>query len=72
MPASVLVSDNLSETAVDIFRRRGLAVDYRPDLGKDKDALLAAVGGHDGLAVRSATKVSAKLIAAAPSLKVIG
>ena len=72
MAASVLVSDNLSETAVDIFRRRGLAVDYRPELGKDKDALLAAVTQYDGLAVRSATKVTAKLIAAAPQLKVIG
>ncbi len=40
LPA-VLVSDKLSETAVQIFRDRGVEVDYKPDLGKDKDALLA-------------------------------
>jgi hypothetical protein len=35
----VLVSDELSETAVQIFRDRGVEVDYLPKLGKDKDAL---------------------------------
>src|SRR6476620_9554613 len=68
----VLVSDKLSETAVQIFRDRGIEVDYLPDLGKDKDALLAAIPAYDGLAIRSATKVSPKLIEAAPKLKVIG
>ena len=65
MKPRVLVSDSLSEAAVDIFRRRGAEADYRPDLGKDKEALLAAIDGYDGLAVRSTTKVTAKLIAAA-------
>ena len=32
----VLVSDELSETAVQIFRDRGVDVDYLPKLGKDK------------------------------------
>ena len=68
----VLVSDKLSETAVQIFRDRGIDVDYRPDLGKDKDALLAVIGDYDGLAIRSATKVTPKLIAASPRLKVVG
>jgi len=70
--AKVLVSDKLSETAVDIFRSRGLEVDFRPDLGKDKDALLAAIGDYDGLAIRSATKVTEKLLSAANRLKVVG
>ena len=39
----VLVSDKLSETAVQIFRDRGVEVDYLPDLGKDKDKLAAAI-----------------------------
>jgi D-3-phosphoglycerate dehydrogenase / 2-oxoglutarate reductase len=69
---SVLVSDKLSETAVQVFRDRGVEVDYQPDLGRDKDALLSAIASYDGLAVRSATKVSPKLISAAASLKVIG
>ena len=72
MKPRVLVSDKLSETAVQIFRDRGVDVDYKPDLGKDKDALLAAIPDYDGLAIRSATKVTPKIIAAATRLKVIG
>jgi D-3-phosphoglycerate dehydrogenase / 2-oxoglutarate reductase len=72
MTVRVLVSDKLSETAVQIFRDRGVAVDYLPDLGKDKDALLAVIDQYDGLAIRSNTKVTPKLIEAAKKLKVIG
>ncbi|MGE3831679.1 MAG: hydroxyacid dehydrogenase, partial [Parvibaculaceae bacterium] len=72
MAPRVLVSDNLSEAAVQIFRDRGLEVDYKPDLGKDKDGLQAVIADYDGLAIRSATKVSPKLIEAAKNLKVIG
>ncbi|MCU0907920.1 MAG: phosphoglycerate dehydrogenase, partial [Rhodobacteraceae bacterium] len=68
----VLVSDKLSETAVQIFRDRGVEVDYEPDLGKDKDRLLAVIGQYDGLAIRSATKVTEKILEAAKNLKVIG
>ena len=72
MAPKVLVSDKLSETAVQVFRDRGVEVDYLPDLGKDKEGLLAAIGRYDGLAIRSATKVSEKVLAAATNLKVIG
>ena len=58
----VLVSDKLSETAVQIFRDRGVAVDYLPDLGKDKEKLAEVIGDYDGLAIRSATKVTGKLL----------
>ncbi|MCC6203364.1 MAG: phosphoglycerate dehydrogenase [Hyphomicrobiales bacterium] len=68
----VLVSDKLSPTAVQIFKDRGVDVDYLPDLGKDKDKLLEVIGQYDGLAIRSATKVTEKLINAATNLKVIG
>ncbi|MEO1705395.1 MAG: phosphoglycerate dehydrogenase, partial [Pseudomonadota bacterium] len=68
----VLVSDKLSETAVQNFRDRGIDVDFQPDLGKDKDKLLDVIGQYDGLAIRSATKVTEKIIAAATNLKVIG
>ena len=67
----VLVSDKLSETAVQIFRDRGVEVDFEPDLGKDKDALAAKVGDYDGLAIRSATKVTEKILNAATNLKVV-
>ena len=70
--ARVLVSDKLSPTAVQIFKDRGVEVDYLPDLGKDKEKLLEVIGQYDGLAIRSATKVTEKLINAATNLKVIG
>jgi len=72
MAPRVLVSDKLSETAVQIFRDRGVEVDYLPDLGKDKEKLLEVIGQYDGLAIRSATKVTEKILAAATRLKVIG
>ncbi|MDF1779247.1 MAG: phosphoglycerate dehydrogenase [Rhizobiaceae bacterium] len=72
MAPRVLVSDKLSETAVQIFRDRGVDVDFMPDVGKDKDKLLSIIDQYDGLAIRSATKATAKLIDAASKLKVIG
>ncbi len=72
MAPRVLVSDKLSKSAVQIFKDRGVEVDYLPDLGKDKDKLLEVIGQYDGLAIRSATKVTGKLLAAAAKLKVIG
>jgi D-3-phosphoglycerate dehydrogenase len=72
MAPRVLISDALSETAVGIFTRRGVTVDFRPELGKDKAALIDAIGEYDGLAIRSATKVTEKIIAAADRLRVIG
>lgn len=72
MAPRVLVSDQLSPTAVEIFRKNGLEVDYLPDLGKDKEKLLSVIDQYDGLAIRSATKATEKLIAAATNLKVIG
>ena len=72
MAPRVLVSDELSETAVQIFRDRGVEVDYMPKLGKDKEALAAIIDQYDGLAIRSATKVTEKLLANATRLKVVG
>jgi D-3-phosphoglycerate dehydrogenase len=72
MAPKVLISDKLSEAAVQILRDRGIEVDFRPELGKDKDALAAVIGDYDGLAIRSATKATEKLIANADNLKVIG
>jgi len=72
MAPRVLISDALSPAAVQIFKDRGVAVDFQPNLGKDKDKLAAAVDGFDGLAIRSATKVTAKLLEQAKGLKVIG
>ncbi len=70
MPPRVLISDELSPAALAIFRERGVDVDVKP--GLDKDALAAVIGGYDGLAIRSATKVTAKLLESAAKLKVVG
>jgi D-3-phosphoglycerate dehydrogenase / 2-oxoglutarate reductase len=68
----VLISDALSPAAVQIFKDRGIEVDFQPALGKDKEKLAAAIGNYDGLAIRSATKVTGKVLQWAKDLKVIG
>ncbi|HEY1943834.1 MAG TPA: phosphoglycerate dehydrogenase [Roseiarcus sp.] len=70
MAPRVLISDKLSPAAVAIFRDRGVDVDVMP--GLDKDELAKIIGDYDGLAIRSATKVTAKLLEHAKRLKVIG
>jgi len=72
MAPKVLVSDKLSPTAVEIFKSSGIDVDFRPDVGKDKVELLKIIGQYDGLAIRSATKVTEKILNNATNLKVIG
>src|SRR5881394_2588441 len=66
----VLISDKLSPAAVDIFRNRGIEVDMKTGLSPAD--LRAIIGGYDGLAIRSATKVTRELLDAAPNLKVVG
>jgi D-3-phosphoglycerate dehydrogenase len=68
----VLISDALSDAAVQIFKDRGIDVDFQPNLGKDKDKLAGIIGNYDGLAIRSATKATAKILEKATRLKVIG
>ncbi|MDE0111681.1 MAG: hydroxyacid dehydrogenase, partial [Albidovulum sp.] len=72
MAPKVLVSDKLAESAVDVFRNNGIDVSFEPELGKDKPALLEAIGDYDGLAIRSSTKVTEKLLKRAGRLKVVG
>jgi len=66
----VLVSDDLSPEAVQILRDAGLEVDVK--VGLAPEALEAIIGGYDGLAVRSATKVTARLLEKATRLKIVG
>ncbi len=72
MPPRVLISDSLSPAAIDIFHARGIEADFEPALGKDREKLAAVIGDYDGLAIRSATKVTADILAKASRLKVIG
>jgi len=66
----VLISDKLSAEAARIFKERGVEVDEK--VGMTPDELIACIGDYDGLAVRSSTKVTEKVLAAATQLKVIG
>ncbi len=70
MAPKVLISDDLSPAAVAIFKERGVDADVR--VGLSKDELERVIGAYDGLAVRSATKVTPKVIEAAHRLKVVG
>src|SRR3954451_17008934 len=66
----VLIADALSPRAVDIFRARGVEADVAT--GLDPEELRRRIADYDGLAVRSATKVTSELLAAAAALKVVG
>jgi D-3-phosphoglycerate dehydrogenase len=70
-PVRVLIADKMDPKAAALFRQRGIDVDEKPGISPDE--LAAIIGGYDGLAVRSSTKVSAAVMdAALPRLKVIG
>ena len=66
----VLISDKMSPKAAAIFKERGVEFDEKPGLTKDE--LKAIIGQYDGLAIRSATKVTADILEAATNLKVVG
>ena len=70
MAPKVLVADKLSRLALDIFAKRGIDAQVKTDLTRDE--LVQIIPDYDGLAVRSATKVTEKVVAAADRLKVIG
>ena len=66
----VLISDQMSPKAAEIFRARGVEVDEITGLSKDE--LIKIIGNYDGLAIRSSTKVTKDVLAAASNLKVVG
>ena len=66
----VLISDKLSPAAAQIFRDRG--IDVVEKVGMKPDELIKVIGEFDGLAIRSSTKVTAEVLAAAKNLKVVG
>ncbi|HEX7477967.1 MAG TPA: phosphoglycerate dehydrogenase [Polyangiales bacterium] len=69
--SKVLVSDKLSESGLQVLKAApGIVVDYKPGLSEDE--LAAAIGEYDALVIRSGSKVTAKVIAKADNLRVIG
>lgn len=66
----VLVTDSIEKRCVEILRAEGFEVDVHPTMPPEK--LRTMINGYDALIVRSATQVTADLLFAASSLKVIG
>ena len=66
----VLISDKMDPNAAQIFKDRGCDVDVIT--GETPEQLIARIGEYDGLAIRSATKVTKAVLDAATNLKVIG
>jgi len=66
----VLISDSMSSLAVTVFEERGIEVVQSSKLSVEE--LTDTIKDFDGLAIRSSTKVTAELLAAAPRLKVVG
>lgn len=69
-PIRVLVADELSTAAVDIMTNAGLSVDV--NTGLPPNQLAEIIGSYDGLAVRSATKVTDPILERATRLKIVG
>ena len=66
----VLIADKLSPAAVAIFKERGVDADVKTGLTKEE--LIKIVDQYDGIAIRSATKLTADVLKAAKNLKVVG
>ncbi|RDD61567.1 phosphoglycerate dehydrogenase [Ferruginivarius sediminum] len=66
----VLIADKLSPSAVEVFRRNGIEADVA--VGLTPEELKEKISAYDGLAVRSATKVTSSILTSASGLKVVG
>jgi D-3-phosphoglycerate dehydrogenase len=67
----LLVADSLDSAGLDLLRSvPGLEVDYRPQISAGE--LTEAIGGYEGILIRSRTRVGADLLEAAHRLKVVG
>ncbi|XP_070566714.1 D-3-phosphoglycerate dehydrogenase-like [Ptychodera flava] len=66
----VLISDSLDPCCAKILEENGIAVDTKTKLSKEE--LVAEISNYDGIVVRSATKVTAEVIAASKNLRIIG
>lgn len=66
----VLISDRMSPRAAEIFRQHRIEADVKP--GMTPEELKSVIGAYDGLAVRSATRVTSEILDAAGRLKVVG
>ncbi len=66
----VLISDTMGQAGIDIFENQdGIELDVKTGLAPEE--LIQIIGEYDGLAIRSATKVTKDVLEAATNLKVI-
>ena len=66
----ILISDKMDEEGIEIFRKQeGIEVDVKTGLSPEE--LTKIIGQYDGLAIRSATKVTKEILDAAGKLKVV-
>jgi len=68
--SNVFISDPIDAGCIEVLKSSGINVTYKPKIPKEE--LLKEIKGHDGLIVRSGTKVTAEVIEAAKDLKIIG
>ncbi len=68
--ARVLATDKVDKICLDIFKERGHEVDQLPSMKEDE--LCKVIHEYDGLVVRSATKVTKKVLEHATSLQIVG
>jgi len=68
--SKVLISDSLSPRAIEVFKHAKIDADVK--VGLSESELISIIGEYDGLAIRSATKVTVKVLDAATKLKVVG
>ena len=66
----VLISDKLSESSIDIFKKQNIDTDYKP--GISNIDLLGIIDQYDGLAIRSSTQVTQEVFEKAKNLKIVG
>ena len=66
---SVLICDSINQTGIDILKKAGMQVDYKPNILTDE--LLSIVKDYQVILVRSRTKISREIIQAAINAKII-
>lgn len=66
----ILVTDQIAHQGIDLLTSQGWEVDVK--IGLSESELIQSIAGYDGLIVRSGTRVTAEVLAAAERLKVIG
>jgi D-3-phosphoglycerate dehydrogenase len=66
---SVLICDSINQNGIDILKKAGMKVDYKPNILTDE--LLSIVKDYQVILVRSRTKITREVIQAASNAKII-